>query len=305
MAKSWRKALLTMCFGASALPASAQYAIDGIAVIRPTVGVYADEFSDGIAPPVGGPLAAIEPGATPAGYFMSFGASFAPAAESGGLLHFDRSGAAPICTTFFGCPLQQRVFLDTGFAPGLTTGLRQSYDFYISANWLLTNPAAGEDFRITLSDGFQGAAQNDSTDIRVRHGASGPQVTFRTANLSNGALDIISTVDLGATTADHIVFYFAHASGSSFVNAAYQLVQGSVPIAAPVWLGQVQLFRGEDATRFSFGANFAPTAPVPEPDTLALMMAGLGVVGWIARRRPGPDRVRKPRRAPRVSGATA
>jgi PEP-CTERM motif len=31
--------------------------------------------------------------------------------------------------------------------------------------------------------------------------------------------------------------------------------------------------------------DFAYTAPVPEPETYALMLAGLGMVGWLARRR--------------------
>ncbi|HKX94685.1 MAG TPA: FxDxF family PEP-CTERM protein [Methylibium sp.] len=33
------------------------------------------------------------------------------------------------------------------------------------------------------------------------------------------------------------------------------------------------------------GADCVPTTPIPEPSTYALMLAGLGIVGWMARRR--------------------
>jgi hypothetical protein len=34
---------------------------------------------------------------------------------------------------------------------------------------------------------------------------------------------------------------------------------------------------------FNLGSTVAP--PIPEPETYALMLAGLGLVGWAARRR--------------------
>jgi len=40
---------------------------------------------------------------------------------------------------------------------------------------------------------------------------------------------------------------------------------------------------GDD--QWAIGGSFAPTAPIPEPETYALMLAGLGLVGWMAKRR--------------------
>jgi hypothetical protein len=38
-------------------------------------------------------------------------------------------------------------------------------------------------------------------------------------------------------------------------------------------------------SEFASGALRGQLAPIPEPETYALMLAGLGVVGWSARRR--------------------
>ncbi len=41
--------------------------------------------------------------------------------------------------------------------------------------------------------------------------------------------------------------------------------------------------RGDD--QWAIGGSFDAAAPIPEPETYALMLVGLGVVGWMARRR--------------------
>jgi hypothetical protein len=40
-----------------------------------------------------------------------------------------------------------------------------------------------------------------------------------------------------------------------------------------------------DDDLWAIGGSFEPTAPIPEPETYALMLAGLGLVGWMAKRR--------------------
>jgi hypothetical protein len=47
----------------------------------------------------------------------------------------------------------------------------------------------------------------------------------------------------------------------------------------------ISIARNGGETQWAIGGSFAPTAPIPEPETYALMLAGLGLVGWMAKRR--------------------
>ncbi len=72
------------------------------------------------------------------------------------------------------------------------------------------------------------------------------------------------------------------------INAAGNIIAGSR-------FGQVYSTNSTlaSATSFSVGGAFGPTvhvafsAPVPEPETYALMLLGLGLISFTARRRKG------------------
>jgi hypothetical protein len=49
--------------------------------------------------------------------------------------------------------------------------------------------------------------------------------------------------------------------------------------------GQQAQFRINGSGYTTFGTNDGLTAAVPEPETYALMLAGLGAIGFVARRR--------------------
>ena len=64
---------------------------------------------------------------------------------------------------------------------------------------------------------------------------------------------------------------------------------GSVPLSGFYGTSQVFTQAGDPTTggtdNFSFNANYSATSPVPEPSTVALMLAGLGVLGFARMRR--------------------
>ena len=63
----------------------------------------------------------------------------------------------------------------------------------------------------------------------------------------------------------------------AFANKSYAYVLGYNDSAGTARLG--------DWDDFAVGVNFTPTTPVPEPETYAMLMAGLGILGWTARRK--------------------
>ncbi|MDC8772268.1 PEP-CTERM sorting domain-containing protein [Roseateles albus] len=79
-------------------------------------------------------------------------------------------------------------------------------------------------------------------------------------------------------------------TGSTFLlndqSTALPLNTGAITFAQPM-IGQVFTFAygGAKADQFYLGAMTAEAMPVPEPTTLALLLAGLGFVGLQARRR--------------------
>jgi hypothetical protein len=105
-----------------------------------------------------------------------------------------------------------------------------------------------------------------------------PEFTFFTNGLSNSAnarngdsFSDFSNPSFAIISNRHGGNVLANYGGS---NHGFQYV-----------LGFNDAYRGDrDFDDYKVGVNFV-AAPVPEPSTYALMLAGLGAVGWMARRR--------------------
>lgn len=98
---------------------------------------------------------------------------------------------------------------------------------------------------------------------------SSPQAPSFTS-FAGGNLSFIPTSAAGS--------FFA--SPSSFYNVAVSSFINSPTEVSPVAAGFASGFR---IAQGGGSVNFA--APIPEPETYALMLAGLGAVGWVSRRR--------------------
>lgn len=266
--------------------------IDAFGVIRPGVGVYVDEFNDGIAPPLGGPTAVFDPGIPTAPYLLgpddSHGGirspGFLPGAESGGVLHFAPYGLGVSCEKT-SCLAEQNVTLMTDVEAGSHNGLGKFDDFYVYANWLLVRTDGSEYYRLRLSDGFKDASADDYFEIEAIQGHEHPWLRLGFLNRTSDMLSYTSPLaEIDNPHADHVLMEFTHHADDEFVTASYQLYNGTTALGSHQVLGALDLFHGEDFTRAGFGYVYI----LPEPGSVALMLGGLAILGIATRqRRPG------------------
>lgn len=197
-----------------------------------------------------------------AGFQLGTTAVTAPGLNSTYGLYFDFNGAG---TVSGGNPM-------TSVTSGSFTSLNYTLygynggpaSFDVSGDTPTTSAAAG---RIALATGSLLPGPNQSSV------GSAPQsptfVSFAGANLS--------FVPNPAAYS-----FFANPAGASFYNVAVSSFINTPTEVSPFTGGFQNGFR---ISQGGGSVNFA--APVPEPETYALMLAGLSAVGWVARRRRG------------------
>ncbi len=100
--------------------------------------------------------------------------------------------------------------------------------------------------------------------------------------------DIAALPNYTAPGAAGIATYDDLGSGKLYGSFAYQVTDSYLDRTLTLSSYAISdlnaaIARGDD--QWAIGGSFAPTAPIPEPETYALMLAGLGLVGWMAKRR--------------------
>ena len=81
-----------------------------------------------------------------------------------------------------------------------------------------------------------------------------------------------------------------HSTGSRFLSFSYHLTPGTYYAAVSGYRAGWQDFDGGGHSGWTYNlllnsVTVAPAPPVPEPGTVAMLLAGLGVLGMVARRR--------------------
>ena len=229
--------------------------LDEFYVLKNSVEVFRDSFDDGGVPPSGPNGSATYGGSGHAGF----------TGESGGMLTVTPSHAASF----------------------QITGL-----YELSS--LPSTPL--EQFGIGLTDRTTTNTGNDIVRVRLgRSNMSGALgVIFTETDFVAGTtqtVDFSSIENLLPAAAKIELTLFKNAA-SDAVNARYIVFDAANALLGGLVMdginnvtnNPVTIFNGEDFTRTEFFA----LAPVPEPQTYAMMLVGLGLVGWQLRRAGRP-----------------
>ncbi|MDB5799694.1 MAG: hypothetical protein JWL63_633 [Rhodocyclales bacterium] len=247
----------------------------------PLYQVFRDDFSDGNAPPSAPNFVS---GA--AGSYVVKGA-FLPGAEQSGyaLLNPYTEGAASdnaagiSYMTLYG-------LLPSNIAPGSTLGLRLSSTFATEARYQFAVPDNDVSYGIRLSDQNGTGNKDDFLDLRLRTLADGTtQFAMIDQDFTAGTSTVVGTkAFVPPTGVAEISFLMLHSIiGSNTVDGFYRYYDGA-GVAMGDWtkVGSSDLFHGENFTQASF---IASGLAAPEPASVLLLFAGLGVLGMARLRR--------------------
>lgn len=305
---------LIAALGLSLLASSAQaistgytFQIDSFIVLKNVTGstniqsllsntpIFVDGFDNGYVP--SDPLDAHTfSNSTTATYSATYNyASLAGTVETGGKLSLSSND---MVDNGFGT-LRTNVNLNTNTsdaAADASKGLKSSdTNFFVAGVWDLSNPANNLNgmgsYGVRFNDSMGGVLGNDIISLGVQ-GATNGQAVVSMLHFDNvtGNSNLLDRQVLD-TSHQQIVLGLGYldtdGNGSKEVGAGYFYLDNGVASGFSTMGATTTIFHGETWTRAAFyAANSSPVlAPVPEPSDYAMMLAGLGMIGYVVRRR--------------------
>ncbi len=177
-----------------------------------------------------------------------------------------------------GLSLGVRLGTDTSNAD---RGLSRTTSFAVGAAFLYQAPAVGYSYGVRLTDAYSNSS--DIVDLRIANNGTQSYIYLRHQDFAGGTIADYSSVVLDVPVgASYLGLGLAQITGGSgLINGYYAFSdKNGVLLGDIVTIGSTTIFNGEDHTQFELRA----LAPVPEPESYAMLLAGLGLVGAFARR---------------------
>lgn len=251
--------VITLSMGVLTAHAELAY-LDKYTVTRGSSTVFNDEFNDGVAPVIGLQYSAVD--GIPAG------------SEAGGKLALD-----PLHNGILQANGTSRVSAMTNgryyLMPRITT-------FSSTAFYNLSMPSPSLWRYGAMAIEFEGGYYKQQNFLTsVSYEPDGKAYVIFGSVVGAGLADVIGRSLLDMTHSS-IALTLSHVGGTGTIEGSYQYYDAGSAVGSAISLGSTSL--GAKGTGYLSG-YFANAAPVPEPETYAMLMAGLGLLGAVARKR--------------------
>lgn len=152
--------------------------------------------------------------------------------------------------------------------------------------FVFTNDSTSSLTDIYFDDGTLLSMVTPLTDSGAGVSFSPPAVPSNLPNANLASPPFVATV--GFTADANVPIYANGVSAGEWVAITFNLAAGSTYADTLAALGEESLRIGVHVQNFPSGSSESfvnNPVPIPEADSYAMMLAGLGLVGWIARRR--------------------
>jgi len=226
--------------------------------------IFADDFGDGIQPP-NGPWGGSS--------YWGLKGNFPAGVETGGALQLNpMANGTPVP----GFPGRLSV---AGYAPLWNLA---GTPFLLSGGFTLKSPLANEAYGLnapefTVPGSGPYVSNLRSLQVRVDNLGGTSFVRLATVDYTAGTITVLGSQAISTVGHDVLGLYLAY-SGTGPIQAYYQYFDGHTPVGTPTAVGSAA-YAG-DARLLGF---FAAAAPVPEPESYAMLLAGLGLLGVAVR----------------------
>jgi hypothetical protein len=276
-----RLAITAVCLAAFSLSSRAVVAsVDQIAVTRNGGSFFTDGFDDGLEPPNG------PSGATT--YFLQ--GTISPNAETGGRLLIDSSTGIASDNAISDPRLFLGVQLLSDISSNLSLGLKNDDTIVFSATFGLVIPQGPlySGYGIRFIDA--NTQQVIQLQIRVPTNTNQAEISYLEQDFVAKTITFLGSTPLAPPAGtDQISLSLSrpNISNNDFY-ASFSYLAGGAVVGSGSFDVPGQMFEGENFVRAQFfAAQEVVVAAIPEPETYALMVAGLAVLGAVARRRIG------------------
>ncbi|GAB4167612.1 MAG: hypothetical protein OHK0026_16460 [Rhodocyclaceae bacterium] len=281
MNKSLAAVTAGLAIASASVPAFAYVAeMQQFFITRSGMPFFSEGFDDGAAPPSMPPPVSTAVGGAYAVYSIDGSAG----TEAGSVLHIDTDNGLVSANPVGQNRQSVSVALHSDAGSGVALGLKKEHVFAVAGLFTMGSYTPGplEGFGIYLDDSDQPrTSRNDRVSLQVVGDASGGSlVRLYHDDFPAHTHSLIGEASLPSGLGSVSLVLDKPVSGGSTVYGSYAWYDGSGSLLGAGTLGSTDIFHGEDYTRGNYVA-FA----VPEPKTWAMLVAGIGLIGWIARRR--------------------